>query len=190
MFSYFTRCFTRCFTLSCLVSTAAAHPNLPIRRNSPNLDISTSTIENPSIMNYLDSIEYKDTIAFVPSITGGKVVKVYDGDTITIASKMPYENSPIFRFSVRLLGIDTPEIKSKSTAEKDLAIISRDALSEKIMGKIVQLKNVSLEKYGRLLADVYLDDLNLNQWLLENKYAVAYDGGTKHRPDTWTDEPI
>ena len=179
--------FNSCFILSCLVRTSA-HPNLPLRRDSSNLDISISA--NPTIMNYLDSIEYKDTIAFVPSITGGKVVKVYDGDTITIASKMPYENSPIFRFSVRLLGIDSPEIKTKSKAEKDLAIISRDVLSDKIMGKIVQLKNVSLEKYGRLLADVYLDDLNLNQWLLENKYAVAYDGGTKHCPDTWTDEPI
>jgi len=141
-------------------------------------------------MNYLDSIEYKDTIAFVPQITSGKVIKVYDGDTITIASKMPYENSPIFRFSVRLLGIDTPEIKTKSKAEKELAILARDALSSKIMGKIIILKNVSLEKYGRLLADVYLDDLNLNQWLIENKYAVAYDGGTKERPDEWTDIPV
>ena len=44
-----------------------------------------------------------------------------------------------------------------------------------------------MEKYGRLLADVYLDELHLNQWLIENKYAVAYDGGTKHRPDEWTE---
>ena len=176
MFHFITRSFTSC---KCFHS-------LPLQQTLPQ-NISLSIIENPSIMDYLDSTEYKDTIPFVPSITGGKVIKVYDGDTITIASKMPYEGSPIFRFSVRLNGIDTPEIKTKSKTEKGLAIIARDALSSKILGKVITLKNVSLEKYGRLLADVYLDELHLNQWLIENKYAVAYDGGTKHRPDEWTE---
>jgi micrococcal nuclease len=141
---------------------------------------------NPTVMDYLDAIEYKDTIPFIPEITSGKVIKVYDGDTITIASKMPYPNSPIFRFSVRLSGIDSPEMKTKSSTEKCLATISRDALSAKIMGKLVILKNVSFEKYGRLLADVYLDDLDINQWMLDHKYAVEYDGGTKHKPSEWT----
>ena len=41
------------------------------------------------------------------------------------------------------------------------------------------------EKYGRILADVYLGDLHINQWMLDNKHAIPYDGGTKHRPDEW-----
>jgi hypothetical protein len=53
------------------------------------------------------------------------------------------------------------------------------------MDKIVTLKNVSTEKYGRILADVYLDDINLNNWMLDHKYAITYDGGTKHRPNDW-----
>ena len=44
---------------------------------------------------------------------------------------------------------------------------------------ITNLKNVKNEKYGRVLADVYLGDLHVNQWLLDNKYAVQYSGGTK-----------
>ena len=175
MFSYITTCFTSC----------KCYPSLPLLPHLPKNSQDIMNLENASLMNYLDSIEYKDTIPFVPSITSGKVIKVYDGDTITIAAKMTYEGSPIFRFSVRLNGIDTPEIKTTSKPEKELAIIARDALSSKIMGKMITLKNVSLEKYGRLLADVYLDDLNLNKWLIENKYAVVYDGGTKHRPDEW-----
>jgi len=165
-----------------------------ITKNPSSESLSTSTdnnaidtiISQPSIMDYLDAIEYKDTIPFIPEISSGKVIKVYDGDTITIASKMPYPDSPIFRFSVRLTGIDSPEMKTKFAAEKALATQSRDALAEKILGKRVMLKNVSLEKYGRLLADVYLDDLNLNKWMLDNKYAVEYDGGTKQIPDEWT----
>ena len=134
---------------------------------------------------YLETINYTDTIPFVPPITSGKVIKVYDGDTITIASKLPYDNSPVYRFSVRLLGIDSPEIKSKTSTEKQLALTSRDALSNIIMDKIIRLKNVSTEKYGRVLADVYLDDLHINQWMLDNHYAIPYDGGTKHRPQEW-----
>ena len=131
-------------------------------------------------------IKYEDTIPFVFPITCGQVIKVYDGDTITIASKMPYDASPLYRFSVRLNGIDTPEIKGKTEDEKSMALEARNKLSELIMNKQVFLKNVSSEKYGRILADVYLDDtIHINQWLIDNRYAVKYDGGTKCIPESW-----
>jgi len=137
--------------------------------------------------SYLTNIEYKDTKPFVVPIQFGKVVKVYDGDTITIAAKLPdTKNSELYRFQVRLNGIDSPEIKGGSEHEKELAKNSRDELSKLIMGKIVELKNVSTEKYGRILADVYYGDLNVCEWMLKNGYAVKYDGGTKHRPEEWT----
>jgi endonuclease YncB( thermonuclease family) len=147
-------------------------------------------IENTEITKYLNSIGYSDTLPFVPPIDFGKVIKVYDGDTITIAAKLPNTLGPIYRFSVRLLGIDSPEIKGKTFKEKELAVISRDILSQLIMGKIVYLRNVSMEKYGRILADVYLGDLHVNDWMLKNGYAIPYDGGTKHRPSEWDKESI
>lgn len=140
----------------------------------------------PASLAELQNVDYHDTHAFVPPIHIGKVIKVYDGDTITIASKYPgAEDSPMYRFSVRLNGIDSAEIKGKTVAEKEQAVIARDALSKMILNKIVTLKNLSTEKYGRLLAEVYLDDLHLNAWMLEHNYAVPYDGGTKHRPAEW-----
>ena len=132
--------------------------------------------------NYINDDEYKwsNTKIFVPPVTKGHVIKVYDGDTITIASKLPIINdSQIYRFSVRLNNIDTPEIKGKSKEERDAAYVARDALKTKILDKEVILKNVSLEKYGRLLADIYLNDLCLNNWMLENNYGVEYHGKTK-----------
>ena len=131
------------------------------------------------------NIIWNDTIEFTYPITSGHVIKVYDGDTITIASKMPYENSPLFRFNVRLNGIDTPEIKSKNENEKILAKKARDSLSQLIMNKNVTLKNVKNEKYGRILADVYLDDLHLNKWMIDQHFAVEYDGKTKKAPISW-----
>ena len=135
--------------------------------------------------SYLHDIEYKDTSPFIYPITFGKVIKVYDGDTITIASRLPNTDGPIYRFSVRLNGIDTPEIRGKSVAEKELAIVVRDALRELIMGRVVELRNVANEKYGRILADVYLDSVSINDWLVEQNFAVPYTGGKKMRPANW-----
>jgi micrococcal nuclease len=133
----------------------------------------------------IDDATWANTVPFVPPVTQGKVIKVYDGDTITIATKLPFHESPVYRFPVRLYGIDCPEIKGKSLEEITLAKIARDALSHRILNKTVELRDVSTEKYGRLLAYVYIDNVNINQWMLDNKYAVEYDGGTKQRPNEW-----
>ena len=132
-----------------------------------------------------DDVSWHNTVPFVPPVTSGRVIKVYDGDTITVASKLPMPNSPVYRFPVRLTGIDSPEIKGKSEAEIALAKQSRDALHKLIYEKTVRLSNVSTEKYGRLLADVYIDGIHVNQWMLDQKYAIPYDGGTKSRPTEW-----
>jgi micrococcal nuclease len=133
-------------------------------------------------------IEYKDTIEFVPPFNEGEVVKVYDGDTITIAAHLPYyEGSPLYRVNVRLLGIDAPEMKSKNKDEKDLAHKAQTALSDLIMGKKVTLRNTQNEKFGRLLADVYCEGIHLNEWIVEHRYAVSYNGGTKQPPANWFD---
>ena len=133
-----------------------------------------------------DNLHPKDLPSFVPPLKTGKVIKVYDGDTITIASKVPgLYNSPIYKFSVRLNGIDTPEMRTKNEDEKEIATLARDALSEQIMGKEIRLENIKTEKYGRVLCDIYLDKIHLNKWLIDEKYALPYDGGTKVIPKSW-----
>jgi endonuclease YncB( thermonuclease family) len=86
---------------------------------------------------------------------------------------------------VRLNGIDAPEIHGKNADEKDSAIYARDQLESLLLHRVVQLKNQKTEKYGRILADVYLGDLHINQWLLDEKLVVPYDGGTKKSPESW-----
>ena len=138
-----------------------------------------------SVKQNVDVIKYADTVPFVVPLTGGRVIKVYDGDTITIASKLPIPDSPMYRFSVRLNGIDCAEIKGKSVEEIACANEARDTMTAMILQKDVTLKNVANEKYGRVLADVYLGDLHLNQWMIDQRFAVAYDGGTKKVPESW-----
>ena len=135
-------------------------------------DMSNNTALNPVKLQ-------TKSIPVIPPITEGQVINVYDGDTITIVSKLPNDASPLYRFSVRLAGIDCAEIKGKTEHERELAQEAKCALQKLIFNKVVTLKNLKTEKYGRVLADVYLGDLHVNQWLLDNNYAVQYSGGTK-----------
>ena len=146
--------------------------------------------ENDNIKNFISDgtdIEWKDTVEFTFPIKGGRVIKVYDADTITIATKLPFDNSPLYRLSVRLNGIDAPEIKGNgvSDEEKEAAKIARDFVFNLVNNKFVELKNIKNEKYGRVLADVYIKDVQLNELLLKERYAVKYDGGTKIKPKSW-----
>ena len=139
----------------------------------------------------LADANWKNTTEFVPLVTEGKVIKVYDCDTITIATKFPYlttlnESNIMYRFHVRLLGIDTPEMKTKNQDEKAIAQLAQKTLSELILNKNVTLKNTSLDKYGRILANVYTEDgLELSNWAITSRFAVSYDGGTKKSPISW-----
>jgi len=138
-----------------------------------------------------DRVTYDSAEKFVPPISYGKVVKVYDGDTITVATPLDNTRAPIYCFPVRLRGIDSPEIRGKTPEEKAAATKSRDALAAKIMNQMVFLQNIDMEKYGRVLADVFLEEheigsgsgklekQSISEWMLENHYAVAYNGGTK-----------
>ena len=149
-----------------------------IKEENFHLKQSLFTIEDPSI-------EWKNTIPFIPPVTTGQVIKVYDGDTITIAAKIAIPNSPLYRFSIRLNGIDAPEIKGRTDDEKESALKARHALEKLILHKYVELKNTKTEKYGRILADVYLGSLHINQWLLNEKLVVPYDGAAKQSPASW-----
>ena len=123
---------------------------------------------------------------FVPPISSGIVTNVYDGDTFTLVSKLPYEGSPLYKFKVRIAGIDCPEIRGKTQQEKDAAQAAKKEVMELILYKEVQLDNIGLEKYGRLLADVYIiidnnnnNKINIGQHLLNKGLAKVYNGGTK-----------
>lgn len=139
----------------------------------------------PSETFLQEDIVYNDTIPYIPPITCGKVIKVYDGDTITIATKLPYDGSPIYRFSVRINGIDCPEMKTQDRNEQTCANIAKQKVCNMIFNKVVHLKNVKLEKYGRILADVYLQDISVGDMLCKCNLAVKYDGGTKKSPKDW-----
>jgi endonuclease YncB( thermonuclease family) len=148
--------------------------DLPTASHSEALMMISPDVKHIDVnLLYLNNILYNDTVPFVPPIQFGKVIKVYDGDTITIASLLPNTIEPVFRFSVRLNGINSIE-KADGTKNKILESDAKEALHNLVYGKIVYLKKTKTEKFARILADVYCDGVHVNQWLLDNQYAVPF----------------
>lgn len=112
-----------------------------------------------------------------------KVLKNYDGDTLTV--NIPNVPPLIGKnISVRVLGIDTPEVRTKNKCEKEAGRMARNLVATTLKNaKSVELHNVQRDKYFRILADVIVDGRSLKEVLLKNKLAQAYDGGTKRHMD-------
>ena len=104
-----------------------------------------------------------------------KCVKVYDGDSATFAFLPPGSSAP-FRFACRCLGYNSAEIKSKDASEKAAAVRARDHLTNRILHKIVKLKLGAHDKYGRILVDIYLDGVHINEEMVNLHYGKPYDG--------------
>ena len=108
-----------------------------------------------------------------------KVTSIYDGDTFR-ANIKGYPNIIGKSISIRINGIDTPEIKCKCKKEKQLSQKAKQfTINILRSAKIIVLKNLKRGKYFRIIADVYADDKNLAQELIKNNLAVIYNGDTK-----------
>ena len=110
-----------------------------------------------------------DVVKEIPVVKEGpfNVTYIVDGDTIDL------EGYGRIRFS----GINTPETGECYYQE------AKDKLTELILGKEVYVEKDKTDegKYGRKLRYVYLDDLMINKYLVENGYAKVYD---KYKDDT------
>ena len=113
------------------------------------------------------------------TVTVSKVISVYDGDTfrVNIDSLPPIVGKNI---AIRVNGVDTPEIRGKCQYEKNLALKARDFVRGKLANaKEIKLTNLQRGKYFRVVANVVVDGVSLEQELLDNKLAYRYDGGKK-----------
>ncbi len=110
-----------------------------------------------------------------------KVVGVYDGDSITVIFKF---NRRYQKFKIRMDGYDTPEIRTKDLVEKEYAIKAQNALQILVLGKLVKLECGKSDKYGRILGKVFtMNNIDVNGYMVQNRFGYKYDGGTKVKFD-------
>lgn len=113
-----------------------------------------------------------------------KVLKVLDGDTVDIDLDLGF-NIILANQRVRMAGVDTPESRTTNTEEKPRGVLSKKKLAEKLpVGSWVTIETVKSDnnddKFGRILGYFILEDgTNVNNWLIDNNYAVAYMGENK-----------
>ena len=118
-----------------------------------------------------------------------EITKVLDGDTIDVLIDLGFDLSKKER--VRIAGVDTPEKRTRDLEEKELGIDATNWLKNKLEGAIdgdddliIRTELVGgVGKYGRLLGWLYIGDstVSLNEDMITEGYAWAYDGGTKQK---------
>lgn len=117
-----------------------------------------------------------------------KFKKVIDGDTIVVDIDLGFSIILSDQY-IRLIGIDTPESRSKDKIEKTFGIISKKAVEDFMKNSdqenlIIQtiFCDDNGDKFGRILGKVYNSNkICLNDWLVEFNYAVKYDGENKEK---------
>ena len=106
--------------------------------------------------------------------TKARFCNIYDGDTCDVVI---FYHNQYYRWDCRLLGIDTPEIRSE---HKDIAIEAREYLRSLIEGKELYIECHRFDKYGRLLVEMFDEDgISISQKMIQSGHAKEYDGGKK-----------
>ncbi len=118
-----------------------------------------------------------------------KINRVLDGDTIDVTIDLGFDLYKKER--VRVAGVDTPEKRTRDLEEKALGIDATNWLKDKLKDALAGDDELSIRtelvggvgKYGRLLGWLYIGDadVSLNEQMIEQGYAWAYDGGTKQK---------
>ena len=107
-----------------------------------------------------------------------KIGRVVDGDTVDVIIDLGF--SIHHKARVRLLGIDTPESRTRNLEEKALGLASKARLKELLKGQKVRLECTKEKgKFGRILGALWVGDVNINDQLCAEGHARPYWGGSK-----------
>ena len=106
------------------------------------------------------------------------LIRVIDGDTIDVNIDLGF--NIWHKGRIRMAGIDTPESRTRNKEEKVLGLAAKSRLKELLKKKKLSI-NCTKEKgkFGRILADVLANDININKQLMDEGHARPYQGGKK-----------
>jgi micrococcal nuclease len=121
-----------------------------------------------------------------------KITRVIDGDTVDADVDLGFDT--YIKDRIRLMGIDTPESRTRNKKEKQLGLASKARLKELCAinkGNIVlKTSKEGKGKFGRILGSLYVSGSNVsfNAVLVSEGHARPYFGGSKSESGEWTKE--
>ena len=111
-----------------------------------------------------------------------KIKKVIDGDTVDVDIDLGF-GVWLHKERVRIMGIDTPESRTRDRVEKLFGLASKQKLKDLLPLSSMQVLVVeeydAKGKFGRILGDFEIEDKKVTDILIEEGHAVAYFGGNK-----------
>jgi len=108
-----------------------------------------------------------------------KVKRVVDGDTLDAYIDLGFD--VWIQKRIRLMGIDTPESRTRDKVEKRYGKGAKHRLVEilEYNDNKFTIKSHGTGKFGRVLGEMLIGDLNINEQMIKEGHAVAYFGGSK-----------
>ena len=106
------------------------------------------------------------------------ITKVVDGDTVDVDIDLGFGMS-YKKQRVRLMGIDTPESRTRDLVEKLFGKASKKHLKELLSEGNITLRSHDKGKFGRILGELFINDISINQKMIDDHHAVDYGGGNK-----------
>jgi micrococcal nuclease len=115
-----------------------------------------------------------------------KILRVVDGDTVDIDIDLGF-GMWMHKERVRIIGIDTPESRTKDKVEKVFGLASKDRLKELLPIGSIQVLKTEIDKsgedkkgkFGRILGDFIIEEKRVSEMLIEEGFAVPYFGKSK-----------
>ncbi len=126
-----------------------------------------------------------------PFCYNATVVRIVDGDTIRLDIDLGFD-IVLKNQSVRLYKVDTPECRTRDLKEKAAGLLAKEVVQNLIaVGErvFIRTKLDTKGKFGRLLGTIITtDNININEHLVNNNYAVEYYGQSKTEVQSKHDE--
>ena len=115
-----------------------------------------------------------------------KILRVVDGDTVDVDIDLGF-GVWMHKERVRMMGIDTPESRTRDKVEKAFGLASKARLKELLPIGSMSILKTEIDrsgedkkgKFGRILGDFFIEDKRATDILIEEGHAVAYFGGSK-----------
>ena len=108
-----------------------------------------------------------------------EILRVVDGDTVDVRMDLGF--NVWHKCRVRLMGINAPESRTRDKEEKARGLAAKAFLNNSLemTQSEIYLQSHGVGKYGRVLGELYINEVNINQLMVKEGHAKEYDGGKR-----------